>query len=239
MNSFWFSYIYNPLHNLLAIILHTVPFGDVGLAVILMTLIVRVALFPLSKKSIVSQIKLRTLEPEINRIKQENSDKQIQAQKTFDLYKKEGVNPFSGCLLMILQIPIIIGLFRVFKQGLVFTPDSLYSFVSYPVPFRMEFLGFLDLSSKSIVLAILVGLSQFFVAKLTQPSNRNLVNQNTNQSFQEEFAKSMQFQMKYVFPLMMAFFSYVGTGVVALYFLTSNIVTFFQELYIRKQLGVK
>ena len=235
LHTFWITFLYTPLNNMLAFILHIVPYGDVGIAIILLTILVKIALFPLSRRSIISQLKLKKLEPEINKMKMDFPDKTEQAKKTFEIYKREGVNPFSGCLLIGLQLPIIIALFTVFRSGIHFSPEAMYSFVKIPTIVSMKFLGLIDLNTKNIFLAVIVGISQYIIARIT--ASAPIVPKTDGQSsFQEEFAKSMQMQMKYVLPIFIAFFAYIGMGIVALYFVTSNIMTIFQELYIRKRI---
>jgi YidC/Oxa1 family membrane protein insertase len=238
LHTFWITFIHTPLHNILAILLGTVSFGDLGIAIILLTVLVKLVLLPLAKKSIISQLKMKKLEPKLKEIKTLYPDKAIQAQKTMEVYKTEGVNPFSGFLLVLIQLPILIALFSLFRNGVSFAPESLYSFVHAPENISMKFLGLIDLAKPSIVLAVFVGITQYYLAILTIGKNTKqavAVTENTKPSFQDEMAKSMNMQMRYVMPVMMAFFAYVGTGIVALYFLTSNIMTYIQEYIIRKK----
>ena len=94
-------FLYQPLYNGLVFFISVVPWGDIGIAVIVLTLLVRVVLFPLSHKSTKSQIKMREIEPEIKEIKEKHKDKQEQAKKVMELYQKHGLNPFSGCLFIL------------------------------------------------------------------------------------------------------------------------------------------
>jgi YidC/Oxa1 family membrane protein insertase len=234
-HTLWLTILFNPLHNALAFILAVVPGSDVGIAIVLLTIAVKLILAPLSKKSIISQLKLKDLEPKLAKIKEIYTNKTEQAQKTFELYKLEGVNPFSGCLLIGLQLPIIIALFSVFRHGVSFAPDTLYSFIPYPTHINNTFLGIFVLSTKSIILALLVGATQYFQVSLTIPKNQPTPTKD--QGFQADMARSMQMQMKYMLPIMMAFFSYIGTGIIALYFLTSNVFTIIQELWVRRSIA--
>src|SRR3989338_3278726 len=156
--------IYNPLLNLLAVLISIVPRGDVGLAIILLTLLVKVILYPLTKKALNSQVKMNVLAPELARIKASGKSKEEQARETFELYKKHNANPFSGCLIQIPIIIIIISLYYIVAQGLEFAPGNLYSFVRPPEELNMHFLGLIDIGKKSFILAALAGLSQYFQA---------------------------------------------------------------------------
>jgi len=229
----WDTFLYGPLLNALAFLVSIVPGGDVGIAVIILTLIVKTILFPLSQRSIESQIKMNLLAPELKKIKDSGASKEEQAKKTFELYKHHKTNPFSGCLLVLIQIPVIFALYYVFLKGINFEGGLLYAFVQAPEHTNMLFLGILDISqSKIVILAILAGLSQYFQAYLMP---KPVVSDKSSTSFQENFAKSMQTQMKYVFPFVVAFIAYSVSGAVALYWITSNIFAIGQQLYANKK----
>ena len=137
----WDTLLYEPLLNALAFLVSVVPGGDVGIAVILLTILVKVALFPLSQRSIESQAKMNLLTPELNKIKNSGASKEEQARLTFELYKKHKTNPFSGCLLILIQIPIIFALYYVFYKGINFENGILYSFIINIKNLNMDFFG--------------------------------------------------------------------------------------------------
>ncbi|MEK6881852.1 MAG: YidC/Oxa1 family membrane protein insertase, partial [Nanoarchaeota archaeon] len=163
MPAIWNAVLYKPLMNALAFLVAIVPGGDVGIAVIILTVIVKRILFPLSQKSIESQAAMSLLAPELNKIKNRGLSKEEQARLTFELYKKNKTNPFSGCLLVLIQIPIIFALYYVFLRGGLpeIHPELLYSFVDIPKEVSMKLLGFLDITQKNIYLAVFAGLTQF------------------------------------------------------------------------------
>ncbi len=240
LNTLWMNVFYEPLYNALFFIVSFVPKADIGIAVILLTVLVKIILFPISKKSIISQMALKKLEPELARIKQSFPDRQIQAQKTMEVYKKYGVNPFSGCLLILLQLPVIFALYRVFMHGLEGSKDALYSFVQIPETFNTLFLGIIDVvSNHSIIIALIVAVTQFL--QLYIATKDQVVTPKTAgvSNFQEDFARSMTTQMKYVLPIVLFFVSYKLSVALGLYFITSNIMTILQEIYIRKTLFPK
>jgi len=229
----WDTLLYKPLINALAFLVSVVPGGDVGLAVVILTVIVKFVLFPLSQKSIESQAQMNLLAPELNKIKASGASKEEQARQTFELYKKHKTNPFSGCLLVLIQIPIILALYYVFFKGINFNTSLLYSFVHAPENMNMLFLGVLDISGKSMVLAILAGVSQYLQAYFMPAPSQNT--QSTPGSFTESFSKSMSMQMKYVFPFVVAFIAYSISGAVALYWITSNLFAVCQQIYVNKK----
>ncbi len=231
LSSIWNAILYHPLLNALAFLVSIIPGGDVGVAVIVLTILVKVILFPLSQKSIESQAQMNLLTPELNRIKESGKSKEEQAKLTFDLYKQHKTNPFSGCLLLLIQLPIIFALYYVFLKGIHFQSGVLYSFVHIPEHMNMIFLGIIDIGKKSLVLAILAGISQSLQAHfMPQPSASS-----SSGSFQESFGKSMNMQMKYVFPFLVAFIAYNISGAVALYWITSNLFMVGQQIYVKKK----
>ena len=161
---------YQPLYNAFVFLINVAPGANVGIAIIFLTIAVRIALLPLSHKSVVSQAKMRTIAPHVDKVKEQYKDnKQEQARKIMELYKEHGVNPFSGCLLLLLQLPIIFALYFVFFKGLPdLKTDILYSFVVHPGTISMVFLGIV-LSSKSMVLAVVAAVTQYYQIKLSVP----------------------------------------------------------------------
>ncbi len=232
LHNIWNAVLYQPLLNALAFLVSITPGGDVGVAVIVLTILVKIVLLPLSQKSIESQAQMNILTPELNKIKASGASKEEQARLTFELYKAHKTNPFSGCLLVLIQIPIIFALYYVFYKGITFNEGILYSFVSAPANMNMLFLGILDISKKSLILAILAGISQYLQAQfMPKPA----VSTGTSGSFQDNFTKSMNMQMKYVFPFLIAFIAYGISGAIALYWITSNLFMVAQQIYIRKK----
>ncbi len=230
LTDIWNTVLYGPLLNALAFFISIVPGGDVGLAVIILTLVVKIALFPLSQRSIENQKKMNLLAPELKKIKDRGASKEEQAKQTFELYKKYKTNPFSGCLLVLIQIPIIFALYYVFRNGLNFEGSHLYSFIKMPTDMNLHFLGLIDLGKKSIVLAVLAGISQFLQAYfMPKPAP------STGGGFQESFQKSMHVQMKYVFPFIVAFIAYSVSGAIALYWVTSNLFAVGQQIYSKRK----
>ncbi|MFZ2072673.1 MAG: YidC/Oxa1 family membrane protein insertase [Minisyncoccia bacterium] len=228
----WDTVLYKPFVNILAFFVSIIPGGDVGIAVIILTLLVKTALFPLSQRSIESQAKMNALAPELKKIKTSGASKEEQARLTMELYKTNKTNPFSGCLLVLIQIPIIFALYYAFYKGINFDSSSLYSFVNAPVNINMNFLGMLDLTQKSLILAIIAGLSQFFQAYyMPKPA----ISDSSSGSFQESFSKNMNMQMKYIFPFVVAFIAYSISGAVALYWITSNIFAIGQQIYVKRK----
>jgi YidC/Oxa1 family membrane protein insertase len=215
-----------------------VPTHDVGIAIILLTIIVKVALYPLSRKAVESQVAMKKLEGPMNDLKERySSDRTKLAQETMNLYKKHGVNPASGCLPAIIQIPFIIGLYMVFLKGITIDPVHLYSFIPHPDRLNTLFLGLVELGEKKhILFALLAGVSQFAYALSMEKNTPPPVGPAKNQ--QEEFARAMQMQMKYVFPGMITVMAYQFSVAVALYWVVGNIVSIIQDVWTRRNLAL-
>lgn len=244
MKLIWDTIFYQPIYNILIFIVNNVTFGDVGFAIILVTIVVKLALSPLTKKSIKSQVLMKRMEPELKQIKKDFPNKEEQAKKTFELYKKYGTNPFSGCIVVLIQLPVIFALYYVFLRGLSFDMGSIYPFLSKPATMNTNFLGMVEMGGKSLVLAILAGITQFIQGYLASPVNSKTEvikdpSVVTKTSFQDEMSNGMQTNVKYILPIFIVFISWRISAAVALYFVISNIFTIVQEWYIRRSLENK
>ncbi len=206
------------------------PGGSIGLAVIIITILVKLVLLPFNIKTVVSQIQLKKIQPELDRIKEETPDRTEQARKTMELYKKYGVSPLSGCLPVLIQIPVVISLYYVFFQGVSFDATLLYEGVNIPETIKTTFFG-ADLGGKSLGLALLAGITQFL--QIWVVNKRSTI--QTGNGLQAQIGKSLQFQMKYILPIFIAFIAYRLAGAVALYWVVNNVVTIIMELIITKK----
>ncbi len=233
MLSFFKTIIYEPLYNLLVLIAGASPFIDAGIAIVALTLTVRFILFPLSKKAILTQQKLRVHQDELKDIRDKyKDDKQQQAEKMLAFYKEKEINPFSSILLLLVQIPVIVSLYLIFLRTELpeIQTDLLYDFVTAPTEISMMFMGVLDISGQSLLLALLAGATSFVQLRLSMPPVQE---KKENPSFKDDLARNMNLQMRYIFPVILAVIAYVLSAVVALYLLTSNIFTIAQELYLK------
>src|SRR3989344_7923531 len=171
-----FSLIYNealyrPLYNALVFLTGLAPGHDIGIAIVLLTILVRIVIFPFTHRVLITQIKMKELEPAIRKIKETyKNNTEEQNKKMMELYKEHGVNPLSGCFLLLIQLPILIALYHLFWKGIMAGGGDLYSFVSMPGQINMNFLGLVELSSPSWGLAFLAGISQFAQMKLANPT---------------------------------------------------------------------
>ena len=224
ISSFFHLFVYDPLYNGLIYLVGVIPTHDVGIAVIVLTIAVRIILFPLSRRAVESQIAMKKIAPEIEELKKKHKDSAEQSKAIFALYKERDIHPFSSIGLLLLQLPILIGLYWVFALG----GSLLYSFVHTPDTINMEFLGALDMGAKhNIMLAILVALSQLVYSRLSMgPRGTTTVGEAT---LSTDMAKSFDIQARYVFPLLFGVISYTVPAAAPLYWLTGNIFMIGQE----------
>lgn len=232
--------IYTPLYNGLVFLVDILPGVEAGIAVILFTIIIKFILFPLSRKAVVTQLKIKKIDPKIKAIREEyKEDKQEQARKLLELYKEEGINPFSGILLVFIQIPIVFSLYFIFRNSgfPVIDTSLLYSFVAIPGEISPTLLGIIDITQKSFLLAATAGISSFFQIRYSVPKidKKSL----EDRTFKDDLAHSMNVQMRYGMPAIILITAYFVGGAVALYWTTSNLFTLGQELYLRRKVKSK
>jgi YidC/Oxa1 family membrane protein insertase len=241
MIAFFKTIIYIPLYNVLVLILN-ISWIDAGIATVILTVLVKVVLYPIAKKSTITQAKMKEKEGELALIKEKYKDKQEQSIKIMEFYKTNNINPFFSILTVIIQIPIIFSLYYIFfKSGLPgIDTGLLYSFVKAPASVSMNFLGLLDISQKSIILAFLAAASSFWQMHLASASTKNdksKLNAAKALPGKEDFSQMMTKQMKYTMPIIVFFISWKISGVVALYWFVSNLVGIAQDAYVRRHMA--
>jgi YidC/Oxa1 family membrane protein insertase len=182
---------------------------------------------------------MREIEPKLKALKEKHKeDKQAQAQAMMQVYKEAGMNPLASIALIFIQIPIIISLYyAVSTGGGVPLPeinlDLLYSFLDTPVYVTMNFLGLVDITEKSLWLALGAGITQYIHVKLTMPELPPR-DPDAKPDMKEDFMRNMQTQMRYVMPVLIVGIAYSISAAIALYFLVSNLTTIAQEYFVRK-----
>ena len=231
---FFYIILYQPLFNSLVILYNYIPGHDFGIAIIFLTLIIRIILFPISVKAVNSQRSLQKLQPKLQELqKKYKNDREKQAKETLALYKTEKINPFSGLLLALIQLPILIALYQVFWNGL--KPEELaglYTFVFNPGQINTLFLNIMDLSKPNLVLAILAGLLQYFQTKMLLPKNNfNIGGKNK----EADFSQIMQKQMTYFLPIFTVIILISLPSALGLYWTISGLFSIIQQYLIFKK----
>lgn len=226
-----------PLLNALIFIYNLLPWPDIGIAAIILTLIIRIILFPFFQKSTRQQMLMSQLQPELAKIQKEfKDDKQKLAQAQMDLYKKNNLNPFGGCLLTIIQLPILLAVYRVFLNGFGSEQMSkLYSFIIHPEIVNTLFLGFLDLSKPNLILAIITAALQFFSSKMliaTQPKKDS----SGKELGIQKIAGSMQKNMVFVAPAITLMILISLPSILAIYWSATTVFSIIQQWWVQKNL---
>lgn len=233
MKAFFGTFFYSPIYNLVVFCALYVPGGDIGLAIILATIVVKVVLLPLSLSAVRTQKTMKKIEGHVKKIKEDHKDdREQQARATLALYKEHGVRPFMSMLSMLVQIPFIIALyFVVLHQSFPAIDHTiLYPFMQVgDLHVSLYFLGFLDITQKSVILAAIAGLAQLAMGVYTVPKPEKTEAGGAS----EDFARAMNMQMRFVLPLIITFVAYTS-GAIALYFVTSALFAIGQEYFVRK-----
>lgn len=246
--------LYRPLFNSMVFFYNTIPGANIGLAIILTTLVVRILMIPLYRASIKSQRELTIIQPIVKELQTKyKDDRQKLTEEMMKAYKDHKVNPFAGILLLFIQIPILIAIYQVSLN--IFKPEKypeLYSFITLPESFNPQFFGLLNVAdSKNIILALLVGISQYYQIKLimrrTQPAKiKNTKKSKKKKSDKPEeldFAATLNKQMMFTMPILVTIFAYSFPASMSLYWITTTVFTIVQEFLLIKQIdkaeGVK
>lgn len=232
--NFFYITLYQPLFNFLIFLYNNVPGHDFGIAIIILTLVIRFILYPLSVKAASSQKNLQKLQPRIKEIQKEYKDnKEQQAKQIMNLYKTEKINPFSGLLLAFIQLPILIALYKVFWSGL--NPEelsNLYSFVSNPGQINTMFLSVIDLSKPNIPFALLAGVTQFFQTKMLLPEKKK---EKDEKNSGPDFSQMIQKQMTYFFPFFTIIILFGLPSALGLYWIISGLFSIIQQHFVFKK----
>lgn len=233
-----------PLYNGFIALIGIVPGGDVGISIILLTILLRAIFFPVFSQGIRTQIIMRRINPELEAIKEKyKKDPAQRAKLTMEVMKKNKARPFASFLAALIQLPVFIALYIVFlREGLPeLAHHLLYSFTPLPDVIQTTFLGFLQLTAPhNISLAALVGLAQHLQGRLTFARSANAP---TPEGISKERLEVMKVQesvqrvmFTYFLPFLMASVAYSFPAVAGLYLITGSIFSIVQELYIKKRL---
>jgi YidC/Oxa1 family membrane protein insertase len=227
---------YQPLFNALVWFYNTIPGHDIGVSIALLTVVIRLILFPLNYQSIKSQKSLQDIQPKINALRKQYKAKEDQeklAKEMMILYKNEKVNPFSSCLPVLIQLPFLLALYQVFIQGLKSQGmEKLYSFVGNPGTINTISLGFLNLSQPNIILAILAGLAQFWQSKMMVSRKPPLVSgKEIPGSADEKMTAIMNKQIVYFMPMVTVIIGVSLPSGLTLYWFLSTLLMALQQLW--------
>lgn len=221
-------FLVQPIYHLLMLLIGVLPGHSLALAIILLTIGIRFLLYLPMHKSLRQQTTLQQLQPKIKEVREKyKHDQQLLAKKTMELYKEHGVNPFGSCLPLLIQLPILIAVYRVLLMKIQF--DGLNPF----------FFG-VDLSTvESIFFPITVGVTQFISMKLMSKAQKAKIHDVTPQERNEppkirEQERTMG-MMTYIMPLLIIWIARSLPAGLSLYWITSTLFGIGQQFIIARQ----
>lgn len=234
------KFLYKPLFNVLMFFYIYIPGGDLGVAIIILTLLIKVILFPSYVKTLKSQQDMKKIQPKIEELKKRyKDDKTKQSQELMKVYQEHKVNPLGSCLPLLIQLPILFALYRVFAFGV--TNESLaflYTwFPNVPEVINPIFLAFtgvswlqIDLAASNIYLAVIAGIVQFFQGYLMMKSQPVSADGGA-------MAQMISKQMTYLFPVITIFIAMSLPAALALYWVATTFFTVIQQVIVMKALA--
>jgi len=230
MLEFFKIILYTPLFNALIFISNFMPKHDLGLAIIVLTVLIRLLFLPLSIKAQRSQRALNIINPHIQAIKEKHKhDKTAQGVAMMALYKEHNINPIAGCIPLLIQLPILIALYQVFISGLnPQTLSILYPFIHNPGTINPLFLGFISIGIKNHFLAIVAGVLQFLQAR----QSMNYMKASSGAANPQMAVLNKQ--MLYFFPVMIIVIGWNIQAGLILYWITTTVFSIGEQLYLRR-----
>jgi len=222
MGNIFNTILVDPLLNVLVFAYDYIP--DIGIVIILITALVRLALMPSFHKSLKHQKALADLQPKMDEIKHKyKDDKEQQAKAMMELYKVHKVNPLSSCLPLLIQLPILIALYQVFIKSLNGSElEGLYSFVKDPGTISPMFLDWINLANPNVVLAVIAAVLQYYQAKLMLPKQQS----------QDTTAKMISYQTLYFLPAVTLFIGIKLPASLPLYWIVTTVFGLGQQYWI-------
>lgn len=236
ISQIYHTILYQPIFNLLVFFYNLIPGHDLGVAILLITIVLKIVLYPFSVKSIKSQRALQDLQPQVNDLRKKYKDNpQELTKQTMALYKQQKVSPFSSCLPVLVQLPIFIAVYQVFRQGLANSQNLniLYPFIKNPGLINTVSFGFFELSKPNLILALLAGLAQFWVSKMLVVKKQPAIPSAKD----ENMTAALNKQMLYFMPVMTVFIGISLPSGLTFYWFVTTLLTGLQQWYIFKKLS--
>lgn len=222
----------HPLLNLL-IFFYNLPFVNLGIAIILLTTLIKILLFPFNSKTIRFQKKFQDVQIKMREIQERYKNNiEVSSQKTLELFKKEKVNPFMGILPILVQIPIMIALFILLREGIGGDQlNYLYGFIYNPEVINPYFLGENLSLSTPLIWALFTGIIQLVFSKVIQSSVDDKKREQNKK--RENFRTGFQKYIIYILPIMTFFILLELPAALAIYWITNTILSIIQHLHIK------
>jgi YidC/Oxa1 family membrane protein insertase len=226
-----------PIYNGFMLLIGIMPQGDVGLAIVALTVLLRAIFYPAFTSQIRTQIGMQVIQPQLDEINKKYKDQpEERTRRTMALFKENKVRPFSGFLVLLIQLPVFLALYiAFFREGLPSINHALlYPFVMAPSTVSANFFGILDLlSSHNIFLTVLVALTQYAAIRLTLARTTPAPGASPERAAAQAMQRNL---MLYMMPALMGIISYSFPAAVGLYFITSNLISLLQEWVVKHQI---
>ena len=214
---------YRPLLNGLVFLTSILPWHDLGLAIILLTLIIKLVTFPLMHSMLKTQKTMKLIEPEMKKIYAAKKNKEDQAKALMDLYKAHGINPLSGFFSLLIQFPLLLALFQVFQKNINENQAYLYSFLNIPENMNTLFIGLIGLGSPNAAMSFFAAISQYWQMKLAMPVSS------------ASGSGDVQKMMIYVLPVVILVIGFSMPAAVSLYWTAMNVFAIIHEAVVRQK----
>lgn len=230
------TFLFQPIFNLLIFLYNIIPGSDVGFSIIALTILIKLALWPLMSSSLKSQKAMQTLQPKLDALKVEHKDdKEGLSKAMMALYQNEKVNPLASCLPILVQLPVLIALYRVLLQGFGgATLNQLYPFIHNPGHINNIFLGVMDLGKASIFLAVLAGVLQFFQTRMLMQNQPPKQVAKSEGAKDESMLASMNKSMMIFMPIVTIVIGIKLPGGLTLYWVTVTLFSIVQQWWVFK-----
>ncbi|MFA6090079.1 MAG: YidC/Oxa1 family membrane protein insertase [Candidatus Woesearchaeota archaeon] len=242
LSQLWRGILYRPIYNILIYFTKVIPGHDLGIAIILLTILVRSILLLPSQKAMVAQRKMQEIQPRLAKIKEQHKgDQQKIAMETMALWKEAKVNPFGSCLPLLMQIPFLIAVFYAIQGGL--NPDNTYMLYTIYENFGLHtistnFFGILELTKTNLyILPIIVGGLQFVQMKLAMARTSKKHDEKDKKDTDKKEKNEMDIannMMIYMMPVMIAVFTASMPAGVGLYWGSSTVYGIIQQIFVNK-----
>jgi YidC/Oxa1 family membrane protein insertase len=217
--------IYEPILNLLVWMYNLIPGQDMGVVIIIVTIIIRILLAPFMHKSLKGQREMSNLQPKLAEIREQyKNDRAEQTKAITEFYKENNVNPFSSCLPILLQLPILIALYHVFSKALTGNLEGLYPFVHNPGMLNHHLFGVVDLTNPNIWFAIFAGLTQFWQSWMMYQIQKK-------QGYQDETMKAMSLPTLFILPAISIYIAWKLPSGLPLYWIVTTMFAIAQQYY--------
>lgn len=229
MGALFNEILYRPLLNAVVFLYNIIPGSDFGIAIAVLTIAIRVIFLPLTLKTMRSQKALNDIQPKIKDIREKHkNDQAAQSAAILKAYRDHKVNPFAGCLPLLIQIPVLLALYRAFASGISAESFSLlYSFIQQPGTIDTTSFGFIDINAKNYFLTIIAGFAQFIQIKTTMASS----------SGASKEVQAMNSQMMYLFPIIIVVVGWSLPAGLMIYWIVATLASIGEQVYIKKILS--